>query len=102
MRAVFTHATNGLAALVPGMYNALGMCGEAGECAEKIKKLARDGGDQEAVAQAVKLELGDVLWYLSQLAGDFGFSLSEVAGANLAKLASREARGVLRGSGDNR
>ncbi len=84
---------------VDGMYNALGLCGEAGECAEKIKKLARDGSIN---AGDIKKELGDVLWYLSQLAADYHFTLEQVAQSNLAKLADRAARGVLSGSGDNR
>ncbi len=89
---------------VRGVYNALGLGGESGECLEKLKKLVRDGdgGDFIGKAIALKLELGDVLWYLSQLARDFGFTLQDVADANLAKLRSREERGVIHGAGDNR
>jgi NTP pyrophosphatase (non-canonical NTP hydrolase) len=84
---------------VYGMYNAIGLAGEAGELCEKIKKHARDNKwDPEGAMK----EMGDVLWYLSQLARDYGFSLEEVAVANLEKLASRKERGVLSGSGDNR
>lgn len=88
---------------VTGMYNALGLNGEAGEAAEKIKKAARDGvADWPQHREAVCKEMGDVLWYLSQLARDFQLTLQEVADANLEKLRSRTARGVLSGSGDNR
>ena len=88
---------------IDGMYNALGMNGEAGECAEKVKKAARDGVvDYAAYRTEVCKELGDVLWYLSQLARDFGFTLQDVADANLAKLRDRASRNVLGGSGDNR
>jgi NTP pyrophosphatase (non-canonical NTP hydrolase) len=88
------------------VYLALKLAGEAGEAAEKCGKLIRDkqglidisGGDKHAIA----LELGDVLWYLSVLAGELGFTLEEVANMNLEKLRDREARGVLGGSGDNR
>lgn len=88
---------------INGMYNALALNGEAGELAEKIKKAARDGVlDEEAHRVAVGKELGDVLWYASQLARDFGFTLDEIAEMNLKKLRDREARGVLSGSGDER
>ncbi len=88
--------------LIQGMYNAHGLCGEAGETAEKVKKYARDGGDYLIVRLAVQKELGDVLWYLSQLARDFGLTLQDVADCNLAKLRDRSNRGVLAGYGDNR
>jgi NTP pyrophosphatase (non-canonical NTP hydrolase) len=81
------------------VYPALGLTGEAGEVAEKVKKWIRDG---VLDPDAVKKELGDVLWYLAALAGDLNLSLSDVAEANVRKLESRQARGVLGGSGDNR
>jgi NTP pyrophosphatase (non-canonical NTP hydrolase) len=81
------------------VYPALGLAGEAGEVAEKVKKWIRDG---VLDPDAVKKELGDVLWYLAALAGDLNLSLSDVAEANVRKLESRQARGVLGGSGDNR
>jgi NTP pyrophosphatase (non-canonical NTP hydrolase) len=88
---------------VVGMYNILAMNGEAGETAEKVKKAARDGvKDEEAHRKMIGLELGDVLWYVSQAARDFGYTLEEIASMNLDKLRSREARGVLGGSGDVR
>jgi NTP pyrophosphatase (non-canonical NTP hydrolase) len=86
------------------MYPALGLCGEAGEVAEKVKKLFRDanGVMSEARREEIKKELGDVLWYLAVLSFDIGLNLGDIGEANLAKLASRKERGVLKGSGDNR
>ena len=80
------------------VYPTLGLCGEAGEVAEKIKKHMRDGRSLVGVG----LELGDVLWYISALADDLGITLEEVAQANIDKLASRMERGKLGGSGDDR
>ncbi|MEB3349060.1 MAG: nucleoside triphosphate pyrophosphohydrolase family protein [Cyanobacteriota bacterium] len=86
------------------IYPTLGLCGEAGEVADKVKKVIRDrGGDfDDEVRQALRLELGDVLWYVAQLASELELDLNEVAAANLEKLASRAARNVIAGSGDNR
>lgn len=85
-------------------YPTLGLCGEAGEVAEKVKKAVRDSGGNigEQRREEIGKELGDVLWYLSNLAADLGFNLADVAQGNLDKLASRAARGKLQGSGDNR
>lgn len=97
--AVYPHVDTGdIEAL---SYCALGLVGEAGEVANKIKKLLRDG-DTPELRRAARGELGDVLWYLARLADELGVSLSGVAEANLAKLHDRKARGVLGGSGDNR
>ena len=86
------------------IYPTLGLAGEAGEVAEKVKKILRDnnGLASEERVQEIKKELGDVLWYLSQLATEFGLSLEEIAQSNLEKLLSRLERGVLNGNGDNR
>ena len=86
------------------IYPTLGLCGEAGEVADKVKKVLRDqnGCFNDAVKQSLLLELGDVLWYLAQLASELGFELDQVAEANLEKLASRAARNVISGSGDHR
>lgn len=84
------------------MYPVLGLCGETGEVAEKIKKFYRDGGDYETVRAGVEKELGDVLWYLTALAEAWHLTLEDVANANLVKLRSRRERGVIGGSGDNR
>ena len=85
-------------------YPALGLCGEAGETAEKVKKAMRDDGGTltEERREAIAAELGDVLWYAAQLATEAGLDLEAIAEANLEKLASRQRRSVLQGSGDNR
>ena len=82
----------------------LSLVGEAGEVAEKYKKIIRDKEgivSQENKAELTK-ELGDVLWYIAVIASYLGVSLDELAELNLSKLASRAKRGVLSGSGDNR
>jgi len=82
----------------------LGVNGEAGEIAEKIKKIIRDKqGDvsEEDKAELAK-EVGDVLWYLAVLAHQLGVSFDTVAEQNIQKLQSRKQRGMLQGSGDNR
>lgn len=83
------------------IYPALGLCGEAGEIAEKVKKSMR-GDVKEIDKQALLKELGDPLWYLTSLADDLGFTLQDVVDANVEKLQSRKNRGVLKGSGDDR
>ncbi len=85
-------------------YPTLGLCGEAGEVADKVKKVMRDQGGvfDAAVRDDLALELGDVLWYLAQLATELDLDLAAIAEANLAKLASRAARNVIGGSGDRR
>ena len=86
------------------LYPTLGLCGEAGEVAEKVKKMLRDDAgvltDERRAALAA--ELGDVLWYLAQVATEAGRTLDAIAADNLAKLASRSGRGALGGSGDDR
>ncbi len=86
------------------IYPTLGLCGEAGEVAEKVKKVLRDqGGEFSADSRAaLALELGDVLWYLARLASELDLDLGAIAEANLAKLASRADRNVIAGSGDQR
>jgi len=86
------------------LYPTLGLCGVAGEVADKVKKVLRDDGGVFSAErrQAIALELGDVLWYVAQLAHELGLSLEEIASANLAKLADRADRQVLGGSGDRR
>jgi NTP pyrophosphatase (non-canonical NTP hydrolase) len=86
------------------LYPALGLASEAGEVAGKIKKVLRDqsGDFGRAPIEAIKDELGDVLWYVAVLAGDLGLSLEAIAAANLDKLASRQERGRLGGGGDRR
>ena len=86
------------------IYPTLGLCGEAGEVAEKVKKVLRDhkGNFDEKSCQQLKLELGDVLWYISQLSSELGFDLQDIAQENLKKLSSRAKRGKISGEGDNR
>src|SRR5512147_2236113 len=86
------------------IYPTLGLTNEAGEVAGKIKKIFRDkdGVIGEAEREALKSELGDVLWYISQVCTELDISLDEVAQGNIAKLLDRQARGKIRGDGDNR
>lgn len=86
------------------LYPTLGLCGEAGEVAEKVKKMVRDDGGVLSAQRrdALAGELGDVLWYVAQLATEAGLDLDAIARANLDKLRSRSERGVVRGSGDER
>ena len=87
-------------------YTTLGLVGEAGEVAEKVKKIIRSGRSHFDMTERENLEIakeaGDVLWYLANLSGDLGYTLEDIANLNLEKLASRQARGVLEGNGDNR
>jgi len=86
------------------VYPTLGLVGESGEVAEKVKKLLRDhdGVVSEEQKEEIKKEMGDVLWYLAALAREFGFTLEDLAKKNIEKLLSRKERGVIHGSGDNR
>jgi NTP pyrophosphatase (non-canonical NTP hydrolase) len=86
------------------LYPTLGLCGEAGEVAEKVKKMVRDdaGVLSDERREALAKELGDVLWYVAQLATEAGLDLDVIATGNLDKLLSRRERDVLRGSGDDR
>ena len=93
------------------VYPALGLNGEAGEVADKVKKIIRDEyatDNKGAVVvpedkrQSLALEIGDVLWYVAMCAYDLGFPLNEIAEMNYRKLQSRKERNMLNGSGDNR
>ncbi|MDD5639764.1 MAG: nucleoside triphosphate pyrophosphohydrolase family protein [Candidatus Pacebacteria bacterium] len=86
------------------IYPTLGLVGEAGEVAEKIKKVIRDDNYQISEEKKIELakELGDVLWYIANLSKELGLSLEDVANKNLEKLKSRQQRNELGGSGDNR
>ena len=88
----------------PVIYPTLGLVNEAGEVAGKIKKVFRDkeGQFSEETREALKAELGDVLWYISQVATELDLSLDEIAEHNIAKLYDRLERGKIRGDGDNR
>ena len=86
------------------VYPTLGLMGEAGEVAEKMKKVIRDDGGKITKEKRLEMkkELGDVLWYLASLSSELKLSLEDVAQFNLEKLMSRKKRGKLHGSGDNR
>ena len=84
------------------VYPALGLAGEAGEVADKVKKIYRDGKDDARFRGEIAKEIGDVLWYCATLADDLGFSLQQVAEMNIRKLKSRKVAGTIGGSGDNR
>ena len=86
------------------IYPTLGLTGEAGEVANKVKKIIRDDGykNNESLVQEISAEIGDCLWYISILADDIGIKLSDIANANLIKLANRKKKGTIHGSGDTR
>ncbi|MDO8504573.1 MAG: nucleoside triphosphate pyrophosphohydrolase family protein [Candidatus Liptonbacteria bacterium] len=86
------------------VYVTLGLAGEAGEVAEKVKKLIRDKGGvaDDAYKKEIAKELGDVIWYLAEISTELGFEFEDVAQMNLEKLKSRMDREKLRGDGDNR
>ena len=81
------------------IYPALGLAAEAGEVANKVKKILRDGKfDREAIAD----EVGDCLWYIAALCRDLNIDMQQIADNNIKKLKDRLERGVLSGSGDKR
>ena len=85
------------------LYPALGLAGEAGEVANKVKKLIRDGYEKNKDYRTeISAELGDVLWYIAVLASDIGIELSDIATNNIIKRKDRQARGVIGGNGDTR
>jgi NTP pyrophosphatase (non-canonical NTP hydrolase) len=86
------------------IYPTLGLVNEAGEVAGKIKKVFRDkdGRISEETREALKAELGDVLWYIAQVATELNLSMDEIAEYNIAKLYDRLERGKIQGEGDNR
>ena len=86
------------------IYPALGLTSEAGEVAGKVKKIVRDKGGvaDDETRREIGKELGDTLWYLSQLATELRLSLADLAEQNLTKLKDRQHRHTLGGDGDNR
>ena len=85
-------------------YPALGLAGEAGEIANKVKKILRDDGGHVTENRRNDLsdEIGDVLWYIAALASDLRLNLDDVAHENIEKLRSRQERNTLQGEGDTR
>lgn len=88
------------------VYPVLGLVGESGEVAEKLKKFIRGGGDLDNLPEILKaelaLEIGDVLFYVARIAHVCGWGLEEIALGNRFKLLNRKERGVLHGEGDHR
>lgn len=86
------------------IYPTLGLAGEAGEVADKVKKVLRDNAGEFDEVQKVKIaaEIGDVLWYIAALSNDLGFSLEDIANMNIAKLKLRRSNNTIHGEGDNR
>ena len=86
------------------IYPTLGLTGEAGEVADKVKKVIRDNNLQftDERKREIAKELGDVMWYCATLAHDLGYRLDEIARMNVEKLRSRLERNRIQGSGDNR
>lgn len=86
------------------IYPALGMTGEAGEVADKVKKVIRDNNSEftDDKKREIAMEISDVMWYCATLANDLGYTLEEIGIMNIEKLKSRKERGVIGGSGDNR
>ena len=82
----------------------MGLAGEAGEVANKVKKVFRDGTENmpKNWKENIASEIGDVMWYCATLANDLGFDLESIAKKNLEKLASRMSSGTIKGSGDKR
>ncbi len=83
-------------------YTILGLMGEAGEIADKWKKCLRGDYPISTAKEMIRWELGDVLWYVVNLAEELGMTLEDVANANIEKLRDRKARNKIQGSGDNR
>jgi len=86
------------------IYPTLGLTGEAGEVANKVKKIIRDGSNKndEKLVSEIKAEIGDCLWYIAVLADDFNIKLSDIASTNIEKLANRKKNNTIHGSGDTR
>lgn len=86
------------------IYPTLGLVGEAGEVADKVKKVYRDndGRFDAEHRESIAKELGDVLWYLANVATDLGYTLEEIATMNHDKIMSRKHRNVMHGEGDDR
>ena len=88
----------------PIIYPTLGLTGEAGEVADKVKKVLRDNDGEftTTLSQQIAAEIGDVLLYCANLAQDLGFDLDGIAESNLRKLEHRQKMNKIQGSGDDR
>lgn len=86
------------------IYPTLGLAGEAGEVADKVKKVLRDNDGHFDESHKVKIaaEIGDVLWYIAALSNDLGFTMEDIANMNIAKLRQRRENNTIHGEGDNR
>lgn len=89
---------------MPIIYPTIGLIGEAGEVADKVKKVLRDNNSNFTDEKKLEIakEIGDVLWYCATLSHDIGYTLEEIAQMNYNKLHSRQLRGKIHGNGDNR
>lgn len=93
--------TTACSSAINSTYMVAGLAGEAGEVAGRYAKIIRDGDSAEQ-RQLLRKELGDVLWFVAGTATLYGWSLDDIAQDNLAKLFDRQARGVIKGDGDER
>ena len=86
------------------IYPTLGLAGEAGEVADKVKKVLRDNNGEFDDWRKIQIaaEIGDVLWYIAALSDDLGFTLEDIAKLNIGKLSQRRANNTIHGEGDNR
>lgn len=86
------------------VYPTIGLAGETGEVAEKVKKVIRDHGGMfsEEQKREIAKELGDVMWYIASIATDMGYTMDDIARINIEKIRSRSERALLHGDGDNR
>lgn len=86
------------------VYPMIGLAGEAGEVANKVKKIFRDdeGVIKDERKDEIKKELGDLLWYIAQLATEFDISLDAIACSNIEKLSLRFEKNIIKGDGDDR
>lgn len=86
------------------VYPLIGLSGEVGELAEKIKKTIRDNNSvfTDEIKNEIKKEIGDILWYLASIADDLGITLNDAAECNINKILSRYNRNKIHGEGDNR
>ena len=86
------------------IYPTIGLAGETGEVAEKVKKVIRDhiGEFSETQKAEIAKELGDVLWYVASIAADMGYTMDDIARLNIEKIRTRAERNLIHGEGDNR